>query len=101
MGGLFFDDLNEWGFEQSFAFMQAVGNGFIDAYVPIVERRKQTDFAKESVISNFIAGAATLSLTLYSTGALYLDCKPAGVRNQFNVDAAASALGVLLYACTR
>ena len=46
VGGLFFDDLNEWGFEQSFAFMQAVGNGFIDAYVPIVERRKQTDFGE-------------------------------------------------------
>lgn len=40
VGGLFFDDLNEWGFAQSFAFMQAVGNSFLDAYVPIVERRK-------------------------------------------------------------
>lgn len=46
VGGLFFDDLNEWGFEQSFAFMQAVGNGFLDAYVPIVERRKNTDFTQ-------------------------------------------------------
>ncbi|WP_414829181.1 oxygen-dependent coproporphyrinogen oxidase [Alteromonas sp. H39] len=46
VGGLFFDDLNEWGFEQSFAFMQAVGNGFLDAYVPIVERRKKTDFTR-------------------------------------------------------
>jgi coproporphyrinogen III oxidase len=44
VGGLFFDDLNEWDgaqdFARSFAFMQAVGNGFIDAYVPIVARRK-------------------------------------------------------------
>ncbi|POZ63850.1 oxygen-dependent coproporphyrinogen oxidase [Chromobacterium alticapitis] len=40
IGGLFFDDLNEWGFEQSFAFMQAVGNGYLDAYLPIVDRRK-------------------------------------------------------------
>lgn len=45
VGGLFFDDLNELGFEQSFAFMQAVGNGFLDAYVPIVERRKEIPFA--------------------------------------------------------
>jgi coproporphyrinogen III oxidase len=44
VGGLFFDDLNEWGFEQSFAYMQAVGNGFIDAYVPIVEKRKDTSY---------------------------------------------------------
>ena len=44
VGGLFFDDLNEWDgaqdFARSFVFMQAVGNGFIDAYVPIVARRK-------------------------------------------------------------
>ncbi|MBP6563119.1 MAG: oxygen-dependent coproporphyrinogen oxidase [Neisseriaceae bacterium] len=40
VGGLFFDDLNLWGFERSFAFIQAVAQGFIDAYVPIVNRRK-------------------------------------------------------------
>lgn len=45
IGGLFFDDLNEWGFDQSFAFMQAVGNAFSDAYLPIVERRKNTVFS--------------------------------------------------------
>ncbi|POA97446.1 oxygen-dependent coproporphyrinogen oxidase [Chromobacterium sinusclupearum] len=42
VGGLFFDDLNEWGFDQSFAFMQAVGNGYLDAYLPIVDKRKHT-----------------------------------------------------------
>ena len=42
VGGLLFDDLNELGFEQSFAFMQAVGNGYLDAYLPIIERRKDT-----------------------------------------------------------
>lgn len=42
VGGLFFDDLNEWGFEKSFNFMQAVGNGFLDAYLPIIEKRKDT-----------------------------------------------------------
>ncbi len=40
VGGLFFDDLNEWGFQTSFAFMQAVGNSYLDAYAPIVRRRK-------------------------------------------------------------
>src|SRR4029079_7126166 len=40
IGGLFYDDLNEWGFERSFAFMQSVGDHFIAAYQPIVARRK-------------------------------------------------------------
>ncbi len=45
IGGLFFDDLNEGGFDQCFAFMQSVGNSYIKAYRPIVERRKDTPFA--------------------------------------------------------
>lgn len=40
VGGLFFDDLNAWGFDSCFRFMQAVGNGFANAYLPIVKRRK-------------------------------------------------------------
>lgn len=44
VGGLFFDDLNQWGFEKSFAFMQAVGNGYLDAYIPIIEKRKETSY---------------------------------------------------------
>lgn len=44
IGGLFFDDLNKLGFEQSFAFMQAVGSSFTKAYTPIVEKRKNTPF---------------------------------------------------------
>ena len=40
VGGLFFDDLNEWGFERCFAFQRSVGSHFIRAYAPIVERRK-------------------------------------------------------------
>ena len=42
VGGLFFDDLNEWGFERSFDFMKAVGNSYLDAYLPIVKKRKAT-----------------------------------------------------------
>ena len=44
VGGLFFDDLNEWGFEKSFAFMQSVGDHYIKAYRPIVARRKDSDY---------------------------------------------------------
>ncbi|WP_250626550.1 oxygen-dependent coproporphyrinogen oxidase [Pinirhizobacter soli] len=42
VGGLFFDDLNEGGFERCFGLTKAVGNGFLDAYAPIVERRRDT-----------------------------------------------------------
>jgi len=40
VGGLFFDDLNEWGFERCFAFARSVGDHFAPAYLPIVERRR-------------------------------------------------------------
>lgn len=46
IGGLFFDDLNEWGFEQSFAFMRAVGDSYSKAYVPIIDRRKDHTFGE-------------------------------------------------------
>jgi coproporphyrinogen III oxidase len=42
IGGLFFDDLNEWGFERSFAFLRAVGDGFLNAYLPLIDRRRDT-----------------------------------------------------------
>ncbi|BBB22762.1 coproporphyrinogen III oxidase [Abyssogena phaseoliformis symbiont OG214] len=44
IGGLFFDDLNEGGFDECFAFMKSVGDGYIKAYRPIVERRKDTPY---------------------------------------------------------
>ncbi|MGA1461730.1 MAG: oxygen-dependent coproporphyrinogen oxidase [Steroidobacteraceae bacterium] len=40
VGGLFFDDLNAWGFDACFAYQRSVGNAFLDAYLPIVERRR-------------------------------------------------------------
>lgn len=46
VGGLFFDDLNQPGFEQSFALMRSVGEAFIPAYLPIVEKRKNTAYAE-------------------------------------------------------
>ncbi|NII10886.1 oxygen-dependent coproporphyrinogen oxidase [Oleiagrimonas sp. C23AA] len=42
IGGLFFDDLDEGGFDRCFAFTRDVGQGFLDAYLPIVERRMHT-----------------------------------------------------------
>ncbi|MDD5273791.1 MAG: oxygen-dependent coproporphyrinogen oxidase [Methylovulum sp.] len=46
VGGLFFDDLNEWEFEKCFAFMQSVGNHYTEAYLPIVEKRKDTPYGE-------------------------------------------------------
>lgn len=40
IGGIFFDDFAELGFEQSFAMLRAVGDAFLPAYLPIVERRR-------------------------------------------------------------
>lgn len=42
VGGLFFDDLNKWGFDRCFAFARSVGDHFAPAYLPIVERRRHT-----------------------------------------------------------
>ena len=41
VGGLFFDDLNDGNFDHSFSFMRSVGDHFLDAYMPILERRKE------------------------------------------------------------
>ena len=51
IGGLFYDDLNAqdqfgWSFEQCFNFMQAVGKGYIDAYLPILEQRKELAYTQ-------------------------------------------------------
>lgn len=46
VGGLFFDDLNEGGFEPSFALTQAVGEAFIPAYLPIVENNMGTPYTE-------------------------------------------------------
>ena len=42
IGGIFFDDFSESGFEQGFAMLRAVGDAFLPAYLPIVERRRDT-----------------------------------------------------------
>jgi coproporphyrinogen III oxidase len=46
IGGVFFDDLRLADWEQSFAFMVAIASSFVDAYVPILERRKNTDYGE-------------------------------------------------------
>jgi len=46
IGGLFFDDLNEWGFERCFEFLKSIGNHYIPAYRPIVARRKNLPYGE-------------------------------------------------------
>ncbi|MEA3253221.1 MAG: oxygen-dependent coproporphyrinogen oxidase [Pseudomonadota bacterium] len=46
VGGLFFDDLNAWDFETCFGFQRAVGDSFIDAYLPIVRRRRNDAYSE-------------------------------------------------------
>lgn len=46
VGGIFFDDLNEPGFDKCFEFVQAAGNSFLPAYVPIVTKRRKHPFGE-------------------------------------------------------
>jgi coproporphyrinogen III oxidase len=46
IGGIFFDDFNELGFERSFELQRAVGDSFLQAYLPIVQRRKESPYTE-------------------------------------------------------
>ncbi|VWD20229.1 coproporphyrinogen III oxidase [Burkholderia contaminans] len=46
IGGIFFDDFSEPGFERSFDMMQSVGDAFLQAYLPIVERRAELPYGE-------------------------------------------------------
>ncbi len=46
IGGIFFDDLNEWGFARTFEFVRSVGEHYLMAYLPIVARRKATEYGE-------------------------------------------------------
>ena len=46
VGGIFFDDLHEWGFERCEQFAKRIGHGYVDAYLPIMRRRSGTPWSK-------------------------------------------------------
>ena len=46
VGGLFFDDLNQWDFETCFKYIQAVGNGYLEAILPIFQRHQDTPYTE-------------------------------------------------------
>lgn len=72
VGGLFFDDLNEWGFDQSFSFMQAVGLGYLHGYLPIVERRKSLPYGdRERQFQLYRRGRYVEFNLVYDRGTLF------------------------------
>jgi coproporphyrinogen III oxidase len=46
VGGIFFDDYAEGGFDQAFAMLKSVGDGFLKAYLPIIEKRRATPYGE-------------------------------------------------------
>ena len=72
IGGLFYDDLNEWGFDRSFAFMQSVGAHYIRAYQPILNRRKSLPFTeRERAFQLYRRGRYVEFNLLYDRGTLF------------------------------
>lgn len=72
IGGLFYDDLNEWGFDKSFAFMQAVGNSYLDAYLPIIDRRKDAPWGeREKRFQQYRRGRYVEFNLVYDRGTIF------------------------------
>ena len=72
VGGLFFDDLNEWGFERCFDFMQTIGNSYLPAYLPIVENRKGTAYGeRERAFQLYRRGRYVEFNLVYDRGTLF------------------------------
>ncbi len=72
VGGLFFDDLNEWGFERSFAFLRAVGDAFPAAYLPVVRRRRAVPWGeRERRFQLYRRGRYVEFNLLYDRGTLF------------------------------
>lgn len=72
VGGLFFDDFNELGFEKTFAFVQSMANSYLDAYGPIVEKRKDSSFAeKQKQFQEYRRGRYAEFNLVYDRGTIF------------------------------
>ena len=72
IGGLFFDDLNEGGFDRCFEFMKSVGDHFSEAYLPIVVKRKDTPYGeKERDFQLYRRGRYVEFNLIYDRGTLF------------------------------
>jgi len=72
IGGLFFDDFHALGFERSFALQRAVGDAFLDAYVPIVERNRERPYGeRERSFQAYRRGRYVEFNLVYDRGTLF------------------------------
>ena len=72
IGGLFFDDLNEPDFEQAFAFMRSVGDHYLPAYTPIVERHRNDTYGeREKKFQRYRRGRYVEFNLVYDRGTLF------------------------------
>lgn len=72
IGGLFFDDFNERGFEHSFGLVKSIADSYLKAYLPILERRKDTEFSeKNRQFQEYRRGRYTEFNLVYDRGTLF------------------------------
>lgn len=72
IGGLFFDDLNEGGFNRCFAFQRSVGDHFLPAFMPILERRKDQPYGdRERQFQLYRRGRYVEFNLVYDRGTLF------------------------------
>jgi coproporphyrinogen III oxidase len=72
VGGLFFDDLNAWGFDKSFAFQRSVGDHYLPAYLPIVRRRNELAYGeRERDFQKYRRGRYVEFNLVYDRGTLF------------------------------
>jgi coproporphyrinogen III oxidase len=72
IGGLFFDDLNEYGFDGSFNLMSSIGDSFVNAYLPIVRKRKSTPWGeREKKFQLYRRGRYVEFNLVYDRGTLF------------------------------
>jgi coproporphyrinogen III oxidase len=72
IGGLFFDDLNRWNLEKCFEFVKSIGDSYIEAYLPIVNKRHKTSFtAKQKDFQEYRRGRYAEFNLIYDRGTLF------------------------------
>lgn len=72
VGGIFFDDFNQLPFEESFEMVQSVGNSFLKAYLPIVNRRKENIYGeRERSFQAYRRGRYVEFNLIYDRGTLF------------------------------
>lgn len=72
IGGLFFDDFNELGFARSFEFVRSMGNSYLDAYMPIVSKRKDLAYnATNKQFQEYRRGRYAEFNLVYDRGTLF------------------------------